>query len=248
VNLEQSNVDHQTPFYHRHPGGRPSRLRRGENRPTPIPPAGFNVTITSPAAENQTPQTAKATYTPRDTWTPEPSYTPASEPYGYQLVDWREPAEVITPENLERIELPGKLVFQGGADPFAWSPDGTLLAVFDFELGNFVLDAATFEENHRLGGYSHLAFSYDGKILETGGKQFNLETGEPMGPSMTFHPYPGVITDIEFSPDGKFVVGAGTDRIDILRLPDHRVSDFSRDALPRNASVSRDSLTVAVAS
>ncbi len=196
----------------------------GGIRPGSLTPAGARVT--GSVWESDSGRTTTATLTTDTTSTMAPTKMESTLPVDYQLVDWHEPMEVITPENLDRVKLLGKLVFTGSANPFGWSPDGSKLGVVDSEHGIFVLNAMTFEKIFSFSGFPFIAFSYDGKLLETGGLQFDLETGDPTGVP-TFAAYPGYLTDIEFSPDGKYVVGAGTDRVDILHIDDYFI-DSSR--------------------
>jgi WD40 repeat protein len=186
------------------------------------------------------------TITYPSTMAPKETETKTASLADYQLVDWREPTEVITPENLHKVELVGRLVFKGSADPIGWSPDGSKLGVVVEGQGTFILNATTFEKLYILGGFHFIAFSYDGLILETGGTQFDMRTGESMGSGMTLAPFPGYLTDIEFSPNGEYIAAAGTDRVDILNIKDSIVKSFSREAEPTHVSVSRDSQIMAV--
>ena len=193
--------------------------------------------------------TLTSTISPTNTVTPAP----------YQLLGWREPAEVITPDNMERVERIGRLEFKGELLRFAWSPDGSKLGVSVYYRNtepdisarkSFILNANTFEEMvFNIEGYGYIAFSYDGRLLETGGNQYDLETGEEISHGVgTITFFPGKIMDIEFTPNGEYIAAAGTEFVDLYPMGGgfHHHAFTREGAEPMHASVSPDSRIIAV--
>jgi WD40 repeat protein len=139
--------------------------------------------------------------------------TPTAEetaaPSLYQIENWVEPAEVITPENMDKVRKIGTLVFDSPVVKMTWSPEGSKFGVS--LLGPlYLLNPITFEHRLSLTG-SFVVFSHDGRILETNGTQYDAETGEVIeGRERTVSANPGSNIDIEFSPNGDYVVAAGT--------------------------------------
>jgi WD40 repeat protein len=207
------------------------------------------------------PTLTKESYSPTYTHTQTETITPSetAAPADYQLIDWREPMEVITPENFERVEHIGRLEFSGTLLRFAWSPDGSKFGISVYYLGEtsdsgrhktHIFIANSLEEMALdLSGYGYVAFSYDGRILETGGSQYDLETGEEISHGVgTISYYPGQIMDIEFSANGEYIAAAGTEYVDLYPMGgDFRHGAFTREgADPKHASISPDSKTIAV--
>jgi WD40 repeat protein len=213
--------------------------------PTPIDTTTLPSTPTKPATSTGT-----------DTSTMTPNNT--NPPIGYELVDWRGPTEVITPENMNRVERIGRMEFDGQLLRYAWSPDGSKLGVSLYypssqqqltHQNTLIINALTFQEIRRLDGYGYIAFSYDGKILETGGNQYDLDTGEEISHGVgTISYFPGKIMDIEFSPNGEYIAAAGTEYVDLYPMGGNfRHGAFTREgAEPMHTSVSPDSKIIAV--
>jgi WD40 repeat protein len=111
---------------------------------------------------------------------------------------------------MRRVQRVGELDFAEGVSRISWSPDGSWFGVIAYN--NFVvMDANTFDYKISASG-PIIAFSYDGKLLETGISQYNLETGEKSDGEggATLYSYPNDLLDAEFSPDGRYIVAGGT--------------------------------------
>lgn len=174
--------------------------------------------------------------------------TSTISPMGYSLKEWREPTEMITPFNLDRVEKIGILEISDNVSYFVWPPDGSRLAVS--LLGPlFVIDAKEFSMQWLLSGYL-AAFSYTGEILENGGSQYNLLTGERIGSveNETLRRYPGSLLDIEFSPNGEYIAAVGIEFAQIYPMENSiERGIFGRYAATAfHASVSLDSKIVAI--
>jgi WD40 repeat protein len=155
--------------------------------------------------------------------------TPTNSPHGFVLKNWREPMEVITPENMDRVVKIGELEFPGGVWRFSWSPDGSWFGVIAHR-SFVILDAYTFA--YKLSASGNLVvFSYDGQILETGIYQYDLVTGEQIrgDNGIPLELYPNSVLDAEFSPDGKFIAAAGTIHAQIYPMkPGVEAGEFGR--------------------
>jgi WD40 repeat protein len=199
---------------------------------------------TSPSASNTQVSSTMLSVTETGTQT----WTPTIHPQGYTLKDWLEPLEVITQENIDRVEKIGELDFSSTVSDFAWSPDGSRFGV-SLQGPLFVLDSHTFQSQWLLSGYL-VAFSYDGLILENGGSQFDMATGERLGSieSGSLTRYPGSIVDIEFSPNGKYIAAAGTEFAQIYSMQagieNGRFGRYAASAM--HTSISPDGTLVAV--
>ena len=66
-------------------------------------------------------------------------------PEDLRRTDWREPVEVITPENANRVEKVFQLDFTNGMVKFTRSPEGSFLGGSLLN-GDYILDAKTFEK------------------------------------------------------------------------------------------------------
>jgi WD40 repeat protein len=213
-------------------------LTHTDSVPSLYPSTGSPTPIITPTTTNAQTPTMQPGISPTKT-----SITP-----GYVLKDWRESTEVITPENMDRVERIGQLVFNSGIVMFTWSPEGSFLGV-SLLIGDYVLDATTFEKKFFLEGGAHLAFSYDGRILETGGMQFNMLTGrESSGDFGTVRFEPGRLREVEFSPNGDYVVAAGSSYAYIYPMTSAvRITEFGRKGAEQlHASVSPDGRLIAL--
>jgi WD40 repeat protein len=219
--------------------------RGGETPAIPQMPTG-TYSETSKPLFSSTP--AMTSPMPSLTATDARSITPTRNPAGYELKDWREPMEVITPENMDRVEKIGELEFPGGISRLAWSPDGSWFGVIAH--GSFViLDASTFVYKWSAIG-KLVAFSYDGLFLDTGIYRYDLLTGEQIGgeESIPLEMYPNSVLDAEFSPDGKFIAAGGTLIAQIYPMESGiEGGEFGRyPASSIHASISPDSRIVAI--
>jgi WD40 repeat protein len=187
------------------------------------------------------------------TFTRSMTSTETATPTEYQLLDWREPTEVITSENMQQVERIGRLQIMSKIIRISWSPDGSKFGVSSADRGTFIFDSMTYNELFQVAGCCILAFSYDGKVLETGGFDYNIQTGEPIdhghGPGGgSISAFPGYFTDIVFSPDGEYLVAAGTENniIEYLKKQIPGMS-FSRGSSETSrVSISPDSKIVAI--
>lgn len=180
--------------------------------------------------------------TPSLTETETESAAATSNPGGYELKDWREPMEVITPDNVNQVEKIGELEFNDTVFNFAWSPDGSKLAVSLLDYRLYVIDAIKYFQIYLLqGGYP--AFSYDGRILEVGGSQYDLATGEKIPvEDVTLRSVGYGFSDVEFSPNGDYVIGVGREYIYFYPMkPGLNTGYFTREgAEPLYASFNSD--------
>ena len=183
-----------------------------------------------------------------NTMTNSATLTSTSLPNGYTLVDWPEPTEVITPENMDRVEKIGELEFTNTVVNFSWSPDGTKFAASLPGNKLFVLDSKTFLELFLFqGGYP--AFSYDGLILEVGCVQYDLRTGEKIPrEDITIRSSQGYLEEVEFSPNGEYVIGVGSEYIHFFSMKSELNSYFFTrlNAQPIHGSISPDGKLIAV--
>jgi hypothetical protein len=149
---------------------------------------------------------------------------------------------------MNRVERIGQLVSAISIWQYAFSPDGSWLGVSLGDTSTIIVDPFTFEKRLELShSFGFVAFSYDGQILETGGVQFDLTTGQQISEGMTIAPFPGALMDVEFSPNGQYIVAAGTDHLEIHPMKSGiGWNVFGRDGEPWNASVSKDSKFIAV--
>jgi WD40 repeat protein len=187
--------------------------------------------------------------TPSLTETETETATATRNPAGYMLKDWREPVEAITPENMDRVERIGQLKFEDNLERFAFSPEGSWLGVRLLSHGTtIIVDPFTFEKRWEFQhGFGFVAFSYDGRVLETGGIQYDLTTGQQINHGSRISPYPGATMDIEFSPNDQYIVAAGSDHLEIIPMKSGiEMGTFGRYAEPWHASVSPDSQLIAV--
>jgi WD40 repeat protein len=184
---------------------------------------------------------------PTETRTPtitcEPTMT--ATPEEFHLADWKEPMEIIGPDNIDKVEKIGELVFENSINRFLWSPDGLRFGVSSNGHVS-VMESQTFSHQLKVGG-SYIAFSYDGKIVETDQYRYYLETGEEMKTGY-LNQYPGGVLDIEFSPNGEYLASSGTQFIQIYPLSENiQLAQFGRYAWSSyHVSVSMDSKLIAV--
>ena len=183
------------------------------------------------------------TETRTSTITSEPTMT--ATPVEYHLVDWKEPLEVIGPDNIDKVEKVGELVFENFIYRFSWSPDGLRFGVSNNGY-IFIMNSKTFSRQLKVGG-SFIAFSYDGKIVETDEYRYYFETGEQVETGY-LNQYRGGIRDIEFSPNGEYLASSGAEYIQIYPMNDNiEFAQFGRYAWSTfHISVSMDSKIIAV--
>jgi len=197
------------------------------------------------------------TGTHTETYTPSPSTTSATATQtltptrispSYKLKDWREPIEVITKANMDRVEKIGELEFTTGVIKIGWSPEGSWFGVSTYQNGGlFILDAFSLKLKWLVEG-SFIAFSPDGLLLENGGQHFSLETGKLIVDHRIGQSNANTILDIEFSPDGKYIASVGT--VFAIIYPFNsgiKYGTFGRIyAEQLHASISPDSKSIAV--
>jgi WD40 repeat protein len=174
--------------------------------------------------------------------------TSTMNPVEYTLKDWREPTEVITPSNLDRVEKIGTLEFSNTVLAFSWSPDGTKFAASVLQNIIFITESQSFAEIYQLQG-RFTAFSYNGMILETGGAQYNLSTGERIPvDDITIKISQGYLEEVEFSPNDEYVIGVGSENIHFYSMkPEINSYYFTRlGAQPIHGSISPDGKLIAV--
>jgi WD40 repeat protein len=216
-----------------------------------VPPGAMPIGSPSPMPEQGTlastdtlATTSTQTILPTITNTITNSATPAD----YKLLDWREPTEVITPENMDRVEQIGKLIFHNEVYGSVWSPDGSKIGILA-GAETYILDSSSLEKLiNKVFDEGMLAFSADGRILQIGMSEYDPENGEVIYKASGFDsPFPGVFTDIAFSPDGKYRIVSGTSfsLIKYLKKDNARMIVFGRDDA-RNVSISTDSMVFAI--
>jgi WD40 repeat protein len=202
-------------------------------------------TLTQESSIEKTPSLEKEspTETRTRTITNEPTMTVTQSEY--RLVDWKEPTEVIGPENMDRVEKVGEIQFSDVINKFAWSPDGSKFGASS-KGKVYVMDSRTFSNQMKAEG-SFVVFSYDGKILETEQYRYYLETGEKLQTGY-LNQYPGGVLDYEFSPNGEYIASAGTQYIQIYSIKEGiTLAAFGRYVWATwHISVSLDSKLVAV--
>lgn len=219
---------------------------RGGEAPEAIgTPAGMysETDIPFPFTTRVTPST-----TPSLTATETETATPTRNPAGFTLKDWREPTEVITPSNLDRVEKIGTLVFSDSVINYSWAPDGTKFGVSILQNIIFVTESQTFAKIYQLQG-RFTAFSYDGLILEVGGAQYDLTTGERIPlEDITLRSSQGYLEEVEFSPNGEYVIGVGSEYIHFYSMKSGLNSYFFTrlGAQPIHGSISPDGRSIAV--
>jgi WD40 repeat protein len=226
---------------------------RGNPLPATTTEAGIASSLVTPTETVIPPsmQLIKSTPTASPSSTATATSTP--NPNGYELKDWREPTEVITPENMNRVERIGQLKFTSEVSKLAWSPEGSKLAVFIFNITGskiFIMDSLSFTQIYQFDSIylSPITFSPDGKILQIGLPYIDMTTGKIIHPELEGSSYPGSWTDIDFSPDGKYKIIMGTDYGMIgysnQDLSGHSFGRQYADAM--HVSISKDSKLFAV--
>jgi WD40 repeat protein len=149
---------------------------------------------------------------------------------------------------MDRVEKIGKLEFSNEVTYFAWSPDGTKFAVSISPNEIYIVDSQVFSEIYKIQG-RYVAFSYDGRIFETGGVQYDLTSGERITRlNVTLRAYPGYLEEVEFSPNGEYVLGVGSEFIHFFSMKSGLYSYiFTRvGAQPGHGSISPDGKIIAV--
>jgi hypothetical protein len=111
----------------------------GQAIPTASPSPNAITEIESSATPSSS-NTPKRTTPLSVTETGTQTWTPTIPPRGYVLRDWREPVEVITPENMDRVERIGELEFADNVGRFAFSPDGSWIGVHFFGNVSIIID------------------------------------------------------------------------------------------------------------
>jgi hypothetical protein len=157
------------------------------------------------------PTIERSTTTPTQSPTSTISPTLTETPMDYQLVNWREPTEVITDQNMSRVERIGQLRFQESGLHAVWAADGSTMGIL-VENGVFIIDPTSLKElrfiteKYRGEGFP-IAFSPDGQTLVSGGNRFDVATGKEFTVNGGLHPYPGSAwMDADFSADGKYYI------------------------------------------
>jgi WD40 repeat protein len=221
---------------------------RGNPLPATTTEAGIASSLVTPTDTVIPSSMQLITSTPTASPTSSATATSTANPNGYTLVGWREPTEVITPENMDRVEKIGQLESADNLWQFAFSPDGSWFGVgIGWDI--LILDqiAFNFYKQFSFVSSGFIAFSYDGQILETNGVQYDITTGQQISSGMTVSPFPGATMDIEFSPNGQYTVAAGSDHLSIYPMKAGiERGAFGRPAQPWHASVSPDSKLIAV--
>ncbi len=156
---------------------------------------------------------------------PNPSAAPAHPP--------------LTAADFERLEPLYTIPLPGGASRFAFSPDGSLLAVFDRPAGKVTLYDA--HSGEALRSFSHqptlagLAFGPDGQTLLTYGEGGELYLWDAQTfEQLASQPSDGGITAFALSPDGQSAAAYNRNRN--LRLYDTRTLEqtaFTRPGYSR---------------
>jgi hypothetical protein len=190
------------------------------------------VTPTQKVASLQLTASMIGTAVPSSTETPEV----------FQIKDWREPAEVITAENMNRVERIGRIDYHVRIIMVAWSADGSMMGI-SVGLVVYIVDPVSYEKKVTMDGEYYIAFSPDGKILQNGGRRFDTTTGEEFTEGGGFSAWKGSWADVAYSPDGEYYVICGTSTCLIgYRKPEIPVSPFGRTYLEQShVSISPDS-------
>jgi WD40 repeat protein len=212
-----------------------------ENRPTATQASKLTIYTSTQKTPSLREDFSTETVTPTSNNQPTLTNTQAE----YRLADWKEPKEVIGPDNIDRVVKVGELQFTDVIRRFAWSPDGSRFGASSNGYA-FIMDSITFSQQINVEG-SFVVFSYDGKILETDAYQYDLETGEQLETGYLYQ-YPGGIRDIEFSPNGEYLASAGSEYIQIYPMKDSvKLGQFGRYGWSTyHVSVSPDSQLIAV--
>jgi WD40 repeat protein len=207
---------------------------------TPTPPAAPTSTPTAslPPPPTGTPtRTPLPTFTPTVTSTPTPTATPTPTPTPLFLVQegtpLPSPLEIITTGNAERVSALASLSVSTVTD-LAWTPDSSALVVAHLD-GITLFDFSTrqlLRELYPIGeGVVSLTFSPNAVWLVVGSQygsehesyagNLQLWRGPHWQPLGILHGQQRAITQVEFSPDNRFLgvnfttPGFGDDSIDI---------------------------------
>ena len=191
---------------------------------------------------------SQITPTPVITSTEPLTATNISTSIGYELKDWHEATEVITPDNMDRVEKIGELDITTNVYQVKFSPDGMKLGV-GMESQSFVLDAMTFTKllEYDQGGY--LAFGYDGHTIVVGSDIYNMETNTLVAKDVfSSYSYQGYFVSMAISPNGDYMaMSTSEDKLIAPITKNIQSGEFTRpDAVLGVISISPDSRELAV--
>jgi WD40 repeat protein len=183
--------------------------------PTSMPFA--TLTLPPPSA------TTTITPSPTPTHTPSPTSTPSSTPIPVLPVlngtPYPQPQEVISSENVDRIQQLSLLSTGWGPQDVTLSGDRRLLAIASAS-GVHLYNAETLQElpfletNLTNGRVISAALSFDGKLLATGDYSGTIEIWDMESRQLLqtiLDAHTGYVNSLAFSPDSRLLVSGGDD-------------------------------------